>query len=255
MTTTVNGLSVHYIEKGSGHTTVLLLHGWGVDSSLYHLLIDHLSDYCRVIAPDLPGFGKSEEPATPFTPDDYADFVAAFATELGITEAVLMGHSNGGRVAIKLLSRKPTPFTVKKAVLIDSAGLPAHHSFSYYRKVYTFKILKFFCSLPPFKQLFPHAVEKARKRHGSDDYRKASPLMRRSMVLALEEDVTPLLPKIDASTLLIWGRTDTATPLTDGKTMKRLIPDAGLAVLEGGHWAFAEQFPLCGRILDSFLKE
>lgn len=255
METTVNGLTVRYIDKGHGDTTVLLLHGWGVDSSLYHRIIDHLSVYCRVVAPDLPGFGGSAEPDHPYTPDDYADFVLAFAAQMGITEAVTIGHSNGGRVLIKLLSRPDLPLTVHKAVLMDSAGLPARHSVSYYVKVYTFKLIKFLFSLPGLKQLFPHAVENARKRHGSSDYQNASPLMRRSMVLALNEDVTPLLSQIKASTLLIWGRNDTATPLSDGQKMEKLIPDAGLAVLEGGHWAFAEQFDRCARILDAFLKE
>ncbi|MBQ6830662.1 MAG: alpha/beta hydrolase [Clostridia bacterium] len=255
MNVTVNGLNIHYIDKGVGDTTVLLLHGWGVDASLYHLLIDHLAAYCRVVAPDLPGFGGSDEPSSPFTPDDYADFALAFAEALGITEAVTIGHSNGGRVLIKLLSRPSLSLTVRKAVLIDSAGLPAHHTFSYYVKVYSFKFIKFLFSLPPLKQLFPNAVDKARSKHGSADYQQASPVMRQSMVIALHEDVTPLLSSIKASTLLIWGKDDTATPLSDGQTMERLIPDAGLAVLEGGHWAFAERFEQCGRILDVFIKE
>lgn len=255
MDITINGRRVRYIDKGTGDVTVLLLHGWGVDASLYHQMIDHLSAYCRVVAPDLPGFGGSEEPPHPYTPDDYADFVSAFAEKLCITEAVTIGHSNGGRVLIKLLSRPSLPFVVKKAVLIDSAGLPAHHSFSYYVKVYSFKFFKAIFSLPPLKKLFPSAIENARKRHGSSDYQKASPLMRQSMVLALNEDVTSLLPLVRASTLLVWGNSDTATPLSDGKTMERLIPDAGLAVLEGGHWAFAEQSQRCHRILDIFIKE
>ena len=255
MELTVNGLTVHYLEKGTGNTTVLLLHGWGVDASVYHLILDHLSSYCRVIAPDLPGFGGSEEPPHPYTPDDYADFVEAFAAALGVTEAVVIGHSNGGRVLIKLLARENCPLKVKKAILMDAAGLPAHHSFGYYVRVYSFKLTKWFFSLPLLRSLFPNVVENARKRHGSSDYQKASPLMRRSMVIALNEDVTPLLPRITASTLLIWGRNDTATPLSDGQKMEKLIPDAGLVVLEGGHWAFAEQFDRCRRVLDAFIKE
>lgn len=255
MEITVNGLRIRYIDQGNGDTTVLLLHGWGVETSLYHLVIDHLSAYCRVIAPDLPGFGGSEEPASPYTPDDYADFTEAFAAALGITEAVVIGHSNGGRILIKLLSREALPFTVKKAVLMDSAGLPAHHSFSYYVKVYSFKFIKFLFSLPVLRSLFPNVVENARNRHGSADYQKASPLMRRSMVLALGEDVTPLLSRITASTLLIWGKDDTATPLSDGQKMEKLIPDAGLVTLNGGHWAFAENFDRCSRVLDAFIKE
>lgn len=255
METTVNGLRVQYIDQGAGEQTVLLLHGWGVDSRVYHLIINHLSSYCRVIAPDLPGFGGSEEPPVPWNTKAYGDFVLAFCAGLGVTDVVAMGHSNGGRIWLELLSREHCPLTVRKAVLLDSAGIPTKHSAKYYIRVYTFKTLKFFASLPGIRHLFPHAVERARARFGSADYRQASPVMRQSMVLALGLDCTPMLPRIQASTLLIWGRNDTATPLSDAQLMEKRIPDAGLVVLEGGHYAFAEQFPQCRRVLDSFLKE
>ena len=254
MEITVRGLRVHYIDQGTGTQTVLLLHGWGVDGSIYHLITDHLSSYCRVIVPDLPGFGKSEEPPTAWTTVDYADFVAELCESLGITEAIVMGHSNGGRILLELLSRTPCPIAAYKAILLDSAGIPAHHSFSYYMRVYTFKTIKKVFSLPGMRHLFPNVVDKARRRFGSSDYRQASPVMRQSMVLALKHDCTPLLSKIKASTLLIWGRNDTATPLSDGQLMEKKIPDAGLVVLEGGHYAFAEQFDRCRRVLDSFIK-
>lgn len=256
MEITVNQIPVHYLDEGDPKApAVLLLHGWGVDGSIYHLITDHLSAYCRVIVPDLPGFGKTPEPAVPYCPDDYADFVLAFLQALGIDNVICIGHSNGGRVLLHLLSRPDLPITVRKAVLIDSAGLPAHHSLTYYIKVYSFKTVKALFSLPLLRDLFPNAVENARKKRGSADYQAASPLMRQSMVIALNTDATPLLSKIRASVLLIWGKDDTATPLADGKKMEQQIPDAGLATLSGGHWAFAEQFGQCSRILDAFLKQ
>ncbi len=252
MEITVRGMRVHYIDQGAG-PVVLLLHGWGVDGSIYHLITDHLSGYCRMVVPDLPGFGGSEEPSAPWTTPQYADFVLAFCEALGITEATVMGHSNGGRILLELLSRDSSSLSVRKMVLLDSAGIPAQHSLSYYARVYTFKCIKAVFSLPGIRHLFPNAVDKARRRFGSSDYRQASPVMRQSMVLALGYDCTPLLPRIKASTLLIWGRNDTATPLSDGQLMEKRIPDAGLVVLEGGHYAFAEQFEKCRRVLDSFL--
>ncbi len=254
MEISIHGKRVQYIDVGQGDQTVLLLHGWGVDGSLYHLITNHLSAYCRVLVPDLPGFGGSEEPDTPYTPSDFADFVIAFTEALGVTEVVGMGHSNGGRVLIELLSRDSCPLTVKKAVLLDSAGIPARHSLSYYLRVYTFKCIKRLAQLPGIRSLFPHAIERAQKRFGSADYKQASPVMRQSMVIALKTDVTPLLPRIRVPTLLIWGKDDTATPLRDAKIMEQYIPDAGLVVLKGGHYAFAESFGQCRRVLDSFLQ-
>ncbi len=252
-TITVDGLQVAYFDCGEG-PIVLLLHGWGAPAETYRLIIDHLSSYCRVIAPDLPGFGGSQEPPEAWTSKRYATFVNAFATALDIHEAVLMGHSNGGRIALHLLAEE-CAFTVKKAILMDAAGLKPHRGFSYYRKVYTYKAAKWFFSLPGVRSLFPHAVEKARNKHGSADYRNASPIMRQSMVLAVNQDLSRLLPGVKASTLLIWGEKDTATPLCDGQKMEKLIPDAGLVTLaDAGHFAFAERWGQCSRVLDSFLK-
>lgn len=251
----VDGLHIQYIDQGPAdpRATVLLLHGWGVDGSLYHLITDHLSGRFRVVIPDLPGFGGSQEPPVPWTPDGYADFVERFAEKLGLRDVVGMAHSNGGRILIKLMARSASPLAVQKAVLIDSAGIKPRHGPRYYLKVYTYKAAKAIFRLPGVRSLFPHAVENAQKRFGSADYAKASPLMRQCMVLALGEDMAPLLPRIAVPTLLIWGRDDTATPLADGKRMEALLPDAGLVELPGGHYAFAESFGICSRVLDSFL--
>ena len=254
MEITVNGKRIRYIDQGNGAQTILLLHGWGVDGTLYHLLTNHLSAYCRVLVPDLPGFGGSEEPDRPYTPSDFADFVLAFTKALGVTDVIGMGHSNGGRVLIDLLAREHCPLNITRAILLDSAGIPAKHTLSYYLRVYTFKCIKRLAVLPGIRSLFPNAVEKAQKRFGSSDYKQASPVMRQSMVIALKTDVTPLLPRIKVPTLLIWGKDDTATPLRDAKIMEQHIPDAGLVVLNGGHYAFAESFGQCRRVLDSFLQ-
>ena len=251
---TVNGLSVSYVDEGSG-PVVLLVHGWGAPAETYRLIIDHLRTRFRVVAPDLPGFGGSQEPPVPWTPDDFADFLQAFAAGLGITEmAAVIGHSNGGRVLLKWITRAGLPVRIAKMVLMDAAGLPPHRKPSYYVKVYTFKTVKTLVRLPGLRRLFPHAEEKARARFGSADYKAASPVMRRSMSLALQEDLTPLLPQVPVPTLLFWGERDTATPLSDGRKMEKAIPDAGLVIVKGaGHFAFAENFPLCARVLDSFL--
>lgn len=78
--------------------------------------------------------------------------------------------------------------------------------------MYSFKAAKAFFRLPGVRRLFPDAVEKARAKRGSADYRSASPLMRQVMNQAVNEDLTPLLPGVAAPTLLIWGEKDTATP-------------------------------------------
>ena len=259
MTAEIQGLTTAYYdsdpENPDNRPVVLFLHGWGAPVATYTLLLEHLSCYCRVVAPDLPGFGGTAEPPRPWSVDDYADWTLAFARTLGLSRVVLMNHSFGGRISIKLLSRRPAPLEVEQAVFMDAAGIPPKHGLGYYVKVYSFKAMKAVLSLPGIRSLWPDAVENARRRRGSADYQAASPLMRQTMVRCIGEDLTPLLPSIEASVLLIWGEADTATPLSDGQTMEKRIPDAGLVVLPGaGHFAFSQQWGLCSRVLDSFLK-
>lgn len=251
MTVTVQGRTVAYIDTDpvceGNKPTVLFLHGWGAPAETYRLMIDHLATYCRVVAPDLPGFGGSAEPESPWCVDDYVKWTVDFAAALNLSDVVLMNHSFGGRISIKLLAQKPLPFSVKKAVFMDAAGILPKRGLKYYAKVYSYKAMK---------KLFPGLATKRQGKVGSSDYRNASPLMRQTMVRCINEDLTHLLKDNPVSTLLIWGSADTATPLSDGQLMERLIPDAGLVVLEGaGHFAFAQQWGLCSRVLDSFLKE
>lgn len=259
MTVDIQGRTVAYIDTdpdNAGHRPVVLfLHGWGAPAATYHLLLDHLAEYCRVVAPDLPGFGGSAEPAAPWCVDDYVNWTLQFAASLGLKRVILMNHSFGGRISIKLMARRPVPLDVEKAVFIDAAGIRPKRTVSYYMKVYSYKAAKKFYALPGIKRLCPDAVNKARKKAGSADYQNASPLMRQTMVRCINEDLKPLLSQIPVSTLLIWGEADTATPLSDGQCMEKRIPDAGLVVLAGaGHFSFVQQWGQCSRVLDSYLK-
>ncbi len=244
METLIDGRRVSYIDEGQG-PELLVLHGWAAPAQTYRLIIDHLSKRYRVVAPDLPGFGASEEPPEPWSVDDYVDFTLKFAQSVGLKAPVLVGHSYGGRIIIKLMNRLEQPLKVSKIVLLDAAGIKARHNVWYYVKVYSYKAAK---------HVLPPLAKKMQSKVGSSDYRNASPVMRQTMVRALNEDLTSLLPGIKVPTLLIWGENDTATPLSDGQLMEKSIPDAGLVVLkDAGHFAFAEKWGQCSRVLDAFL--
>ena len=251
MECTVKGLRINYDILGEGDT-VLLLHGWASSLQPYRALMNQLSKKYRVIAVDLPGLGASEEPKEPWDVDGFADFVLTFLEQFGVKKLSLVGHSYGGRIIIKLANRE-LPFAIDKIVLIDSAGIrpPASKKKSFRQRL--FKVGKWFLSLKPVAKLFPTALEKLRVKFGSADYAAASPMMRQCLVKAVNEDLTHLLPGIQAPTLLVWGDRDTATPISDAKTMEQRIPNAGLAVIPGtGHFSFVENPVLFGRIMASY---
>lgn len=249
----IDGLNIHYLKEGNGEN-VLVLQGWGTEIELYSAVIAQLSKKYTVYAPDFAGFGKSDEPPEPWSIDDYADFVIKFCKETGIDDAILFGHSFGCRVIIKLLSRESCPVKVERVILTGAAGIKPVQSESAKKKASAYQRGKAFLSTPVMKKLFPNALERLRSKHGSADYRAASPMMRQVLVKTVNEDLSHLLPLVKQEVLLIWGRNDDATPIADGERMEKEMPDAGLAVIENaGHFAFIEQQNLFLRIVSSFL--
>ena len=237
----VEGLKISYKFTGSGDTTAVILQGWGTSYPLYDVVAGSISSKYRVLQFDLPGFGSSHEPPESWTVDQFTDFFVKLMEALEIKKCVLIGHSYGGRMIIKLVARDNIPFEIEQIVLIDSAGVMPRRSFKQKVKVFRYKILKKILNLKPIYLMFSELIELWKSTQGSEDYRNASPVMKGCLVKAVNEDLTHLFEKNKYDTLLIWGDKDDATPLSDAKTMEKLMPNAGLAVIPGtGHFSFAE---------------
>lgn len=249
---TVKGKKIHYELRGEAHSReviALFLHGWGANGALFGRLADTAGEKYFTLVPDLPGFGGSEEPDAPMDVDGFADTALEFLAAWKPKKVILLGHSYGGRMCIKLCARKELPFAVEQVVLFDAAGILPKRSWKYHVKVKFYKLGKLL--LKPF----PKLLQTFQAGRGSADYNAASPVMRGCLVKAVNEDLEPLLPRISAPTLLIWGENDTATPLSDGKKMEKAIPDAGLVVIPGGsHFSFLDDMYTCERVLRSFLN-
>lgn len=251
---TVNNIRINYEQKGSGDL-IVLLHGWGSNIKLFANLIDLLSKKYTVVAMDMPGFGESEEPPAAWCVNDYVDFVIDFLKDYDNRNIMFLGHSFGGRVIIKLNSRTNLPFKISKVILVDSAGILPPKSNKKSFRTYYYKAGKAFLSTGLMQKIAPNALENFRKKMGSADYAAASPLMRQVLVKVVNEDLEPLIPNIKCPTLLVWGVNDTATPLSDGEKMEKLIADSGLVKLENaGHYSFLEQQFTFNRVMCSFLK-
>lgn len=239
------------IEIAGEGKPVLLLHGWGCSSDIFKHLQETLSIGYKVYNFDFPGFGASDEPAEVWGTEEYTRMVESFVKENSIQAPALVGHSFGGRISIIYASRNET----ERVVLVDAAGIKPKRPFKYYYKVYTFKALKWLCHTFLPKKKAEAIIESRRKGAGSSDYNNASPKMRAILSKVVNEDLTPLLPKIKAPTLLFWGNLDTATPLADAKTMERLIPDAGLVIAHNtGHFSFLENQGLFTQVMKNFFK-
>jgi pimeloyl-ACP methyl ester carboxylesterase len=246
----VKGLNINFKETGEGKPLVFL-HGWGSNLQAFTKVQEYFETDFHVFAIDLPGFGKSQEPNEVWGVEEYTQFIEEFFRTKNIINPILAGHSYGGRISILFSSRNP----VLKLILLDSAGIKPCRSLEYYVKVYSFKAAR--KTLPLFvgKSKANEIIEGYRKTAGSIDYNNASGIMRQVLVKSVNEDLKSVMPNIKAPTLLIWGENDTATPVSDAKTMEQLIPNAGLVVLKNaGHFAFVEKLQEFLIILNNFLQ-
>lgn len=244
-----NDIDIAYSVEGEGDA-VVMLHGWGCDKSIWKRSVEMLQRHFRVVAIDFAGFGKSDEPKSVWGVEEYTRSVEALLRELGVTCPTLIGHSFGGRVSILYASRNE----VKRVVLTDAAGVKPRRSFGYYRKVYTYKLLKWALPLLIGDRKAQMLLDQRRAKSGSSDYNSATPMMRAILSKCVNEDLCGVMPRISAPVMLFWGDKDTATPISDAHRMAKLIPDAGLVVAEGaGHFAFLEQPELWHATLMNFL--
>lgn len=252
MQTVIDGLKIEYIDEGEGQE-VLMLHGWGSSTKFFGGIINTLKNRCRVVAVSFPGCDNSDTMENPWVLDDYCDFVLKFMAAVGLKNPILIGHSHGGRVILKLCGTKR--LSPPKIVLMGSAGIIPKKSLKKQIKIKSFKLIKSLLSLPVIKNYTAGLLDKARRHFGSADYSSAPEVLRKTMVSLVNTDLKYLLPEISSPTLLIWGENDTDTPLYCGKIMEKGIKDAGLCVIKGGsHFAFLEKPYEVAAILNSFIK-
>lgn len=248
----IDGLDIQYTEVGTG-IPVLLLHGWGSSFDVYKGIMDTLCVRCRLVAVNFPGCGGSETMKTPWTLDDYCDFVLKFMKKVDLHDPIMIGHSHGGRVTLKMAADGMV--NPPKIVLLDSAGLIPQKSLKQKFRAKCFKAIKRVLTLPGLNGKTEGLLNKARRHYGSADYNAAPEVLRKTMVFLVNTDLRNIIGNIKAPTLLIWGENDSDTPLRDAETIKSLIPDCGLCVIKGaGHFSFIEQPYQTAAILDSFIK-
>lgn len=232
---TVNGHRIRYFTFGHGED-IVFLHGWGASATAFLFVAKRFCGDHRVTVLDFAGFGESEEPLFAYGVREYACDILTLLEHLGIKQAVFVGHSFGGRVAMELAANYQK--LVKKLVLVDSAGLKPRRGLKYYVKIGLHKLLKKF-GLKGLK--------------GSSDYRSLSPIMRESFKLVVNYDQTPLLSKISCPTALFWGNEDKETPPYMAHKLEHGISSSKIFWLNGGHFAYVDDYNKFILILRAFI--
>jgi pimeloyl-ACP methyl ester carboxylesterase len=217
---------------GTGTPTVLALHGW---RRTHH-------DFAPVfgvggagvpgaVAPDLFGFGATPPPPEPWGTEEYARQLLPLLDEPGLLadRIVLVGHSFGGRVAVRLCGLAPDRIdrlVLTGVPLLDRAGRRSKPAVAY-------RVAR---RLHHLGLLGESRLEALRTRYGSADYRAAQGVMRGVFVKVLAETYADELAGIGCPVQLVWGETDGEVPLEVAVRARELFPSATLLTLPGvGH--------------------
>ena len=193
---------MRYEDTGEGRP-VVMLHGWGSSLDAYNLMTRAFAEQYRMIRLDFPGFGESDPLPEPWSLQDYQDATVEFLGQLRIERPVLIGHSFGGRVILRMCGSalvKP-----EKIVLIDSAGLRPKRTLRGRVRTICCQNGQMVSESRPRKRATAPALERVRNHFGSADYNAAPPILRQTLVRVVNEDLKEYLPRIKCPTLLIWG--------------------------------------------------
>lgn len=218
---------VRYREAGAG-PPIVLVHGLGVSADYWYRNGPPLAAAGhRVLAPDLPGFGRTEGPAGGLGVVDQAEFLARWAATLGVGRAVYVGHSLSCQVALELAAGRPD--LVGGLVLAAPTGDPRGHRLA--RQAFGLLI-----DVP--REPFRLVLEVGRA------YLQAGPArVWRTWRKGAREDPVPLLRQISAPGVVLVGTRDPVVPRDFAATLANGLAHGRLVHVEGAAHAVIFSHP------------
>ncbi len=258
-------------DRQEGKNIFLILHGWGGSSDSWIKVCDLLKENYEIYALDFPFFGKSDDLKEVWKVDDYVEMVEEFIENVIFPvkkspliplcergKLMVIAHSFGGRVAIKLASKNPE--WLNKLYLCDAAGIK--HPLTLKQKIagiiarvgkkgkkHFQRRVKGPCATQINSNNTSDGTFTGRSGHltrpikflyhifgASDYYNCKNEIMRETFKNIIAEDLTPYLSEIKIPTTIIWGNKDKYTPLSDGKLMNKKIKNSELHIIKNaGH--------------------
>ena len=217
------------------------MHGYLSSKEAFASQTAYFAKHYRVTALDFLGQGQSGELKTAFSVADYAEWTAQVLAALGVCSPVVVAHSFGCRVIIKMVALGLIAPT--KIILTGPAGVVLPRGAIYRLKVGVYRLVR---------RVAPRFAE---SHFGSKEYRTLSPVMRESYKKIVNEDLRGDAEKVACPVLILEGREDRVTPMREAEAYLKVMQNARLSVLEGGHFAFAEHPVAFNILVEEFLQD
>jgi len=274
-TVQVRNIDVACIDQGSGDTTLLLIHGLGSNAKAWLRNIPAWARDCRVIAVDLPGYGKSDKGYYDYSLDFYAQVLTELLDALDIERAVWVGHSLGAQIA--MVAALEYPERVQKLVLISPAGFERFDEGegAWMKKVMTPELVRdttirqidinlrsnFYRTPPEADFMITDRIQ----IRGAPDFERYCYAVSRNVAAMIDHPVWEQLPDIAQPALVLFGENDQLIPnrfLHGGWTSRvaeegtAALPNARLVLVpECGHFVQFEKPERTNAVVLEFLRE
>lgn len=250
-------IKTKYLSAGQGDP-VILLHGnisYGIS---WFPVIGPLSSRYRVIAPDVVGYGESDKPPASYDDSYYCSWLSDFMDALGLQRAHIVGHSQGGAIALHYALDYPE--RVEKLVIVNSGGLGRLESIGVFFALFWYVL---FPSHKAYLRIGKYSVHESEKSIELEALRgygvEASrmPGARRAPLLSgkVGSRIPPeQLSSISQETFLIWGEQDKYFSVSQAEDAHKSIPGSQIRIINNsGHVPFYDQPVEFNNVLMRFL--
>jgi pimeloyl-ACP methyl ester carboxylesterase len=271
-TVEIDGTAIYHVDTGpqNGEPPVVLVHGITATHRYWSQNIEALAKRRRVIALDLPGFGRSDKPDVDYSTGYFVQAVARLLKHKQIARATLVGNSMGGQIAMAFALQHPE--RLHKLVLVDPAGVTAFPHWLLRVGLWAAGGVgnRFGARMPRvpqpmiealFRAVFPTRPDLAQRYVRGYARSIASPEyplhLRTGLRAARGVVARPMrqdCKRITTPTLIFWGARDYLLPVTAARNLKRSIPGSRLLIYrESGHCPMVDQPERWNRDVEAFL--
>lgn len=275
-TVEVDGLKLFYREAGdASRPTLLLLHGFPSASHMFRDLIPELADTYHVIAPDLPGFGMTEQPPREqltYTFEAITNIVDRFTQVLGLDTFALYVFDYGAPVGFRLAVRHPERIT---AIVTQNGNTYVEGISDAFAPIKAYWNDPTKANRDALRSMLAPATTLFQYTHGVDDPSKVSPdgrnlddfylarpgndeiqldlMLDYQTNVALYGTVQAYLREYQPPVLAIWGKNDPFFMPPGAEAFKRDVPDADVRFVDSGHFALETHAAEIGAVMREFL--
>ena len=256
----INGVRLHWREAGAGDP-VILIHGFPFRSTMWGPQLEAVPEGWRFIAPDLRGFGESERGDAALTMDLFADDIVALMDHLAIDQAVIVGLSMGGYIALSFAERYPD--RMRALVLVSTRASADSAEASANRRKLAGQV-RSDGAKPVVDSMGPKLVAGASRIKRPQVPTFVTNMMQttapETLAAALEgmaarPDRRELLSKIDVSTMVVHGDQDEIIPAEEMEFLARMVRGAKYEVVPNvGHLPNLEAPDVFNKLLGNFLN-